>query len=369
MADLAPHPGVFDARPPLTDDPLNLGPDWFNTLFAHLGLTGTVTKVASRAIGSGQIGTNVRFDLSFADGGGTTPRSLVGKFPSYNATSRQAALMLGHYGREVNFYRTFEHTAARIAPRALYTDFDPGTNLFVLLMEDMAPAEQGDQLTGCGLAHAELAMDAAAILHASHWDDPALDAYPWLQSSKAAPVEPIDPDRAGALWSGFKDRYAGRISAEAEAIGDQYVAALHGWAEGYDGPRCLTHADFRLDNMLFGGSERALAVVDWQTPGVRGPLIDVAYFLGAGLLPEVGREHEKALVRRYHDRLVAEGVGGYGFEDAWRDYRWFSFYGMQVAFGAAMLVEQTPRGDEMFLTMLHRHADQVRRLDATALLP
>ena len=42
---------------------------------------------------------------------------------------------------------------------------------------------------------------------------------------------------------------------------------------------------------------------------------------------------------------------------------------MSVAFGAAMLVKQTERGDEMFLTMLRRHAAQARENDALNLLP
>jgi hypothetical protein len=38
-------------------------------------------------------------------------------------------------------------------------------------------------------------------------------------------------------------------------------------------------------------------------------------------------------------------------------------------YGAAMLVKQTERGDQMFLTMLRRHAAQARDNNALELLP
>ena len=40
-----------------------------------------------------------------------------------------------------------------------------------------------------------------------------------------------------------------------------------------------------------------------------------------------------------------------------------------MAVGAAMLVERTVRGDEMFCTMTDRHARHALELDSAALLP
>ena len=39
-----------------------------------------------------------------------------------------------------------------------------------------------------------------------------------------------------------------------------------------------------------------------------------------------------------------------------------------MALAASMLVERTERGDEMFMTMAHRHARHALDLDAPALL-
>ena len=122
--------------------------------------------------------------------------------------------------------------------------------------------------------------------------------------------------------------------------------------------------------MLFGkpGAPKPIALVDWQTAAKGAPANDVAYFIGAGLTREERPKHEQALLRYYHARLTEAGISSYSFEDLYDHYRWYSFYGMSVAFGAAMLVKQTERGDEMFLTMLRRHAAQARDNDALVLL-
>ncbi len=351
--------------------PYDLGPDDFTALLEHLGHTARVIAVDKKGIGTGQIGENVRFSLTFDGASAGAPKSVVGKFASPDESSRAAAKLLGHFRREVNFYRTFPKIAGRVTPNALYTDYDPETNLFVLMMEDMSPAEQGDQLKGCSVAEARLALSAAAVIHAAHWMDPALDTYDWLQNSAAAPPPAIGYEAMQALWQGFKQRYGEHVAAEDIAVCEAYVDAIPRWSAERLGPFTLTHNDFRLDNMLFGklGAPKPVAVVDWQTAGKGAAANDIAYFIGAGLTREDRPKHEQALVREYHDQLIELGVTGYSFDDLWTDYRYHCFYGLSVAFGAAMLVKQTTRGDQMFLTMLRRHAAQARDLNALELLP
>ena len=359
------------SRPGLDADPLTLGAGWFNALFEEIGIDAEVKGLTAKSIGTGQIGENVRFVLDYNRKGSNAPDTLVGKFPSGSEASLMTAKLLGHYEREVHFYRTFPKVAGIITPKAFYTDYEPETNRFALIMEDMAPSEQGDQLRGCTVEEAEKALASAAVLHAAHWNDPALDTYAWLQGSDLAPPPALSPEQVVGLWYGFKDRYGERLSAEDIEVGDAYAAALPAWSDGYEGPHALTHNDFRLDNMLFGkgSAPKPLAIVDWQTAGKGAPAGDVAYFIGAGLTRDDRPKHEQALLRYYHACLQDQGVTDYAFEDLYRHYRWFSFYGMSVAFGAAMLVKQTERGDEMFLTMLRRHAAQARDNGALGLLP
>ena len=111
-----------------------------------------------------------------------------------------------------------------------------------------------------------------------------------------------------------------------------------------------------------------LTVVDWQTAGVGCGASDVAYFLGAGLLPDVRRAHERDLLREYHDELLGYGVHDYPYERLWHDYTWYSYAGYVMAIVASMLVVQTPRGDDMFMTMASRHGQHIIDLEAERLL-
>ena len=54
-----------------------------------------------------------------------------------------------------------------------------------------------------------------------------------------------------------------------------------------DGVDSDDDGDYRLDNMLIDGSQSPpkVTVVDWQSLRLGPPMNDVAYFLGAGLLP------------------------------------------------------------------------------------
>ncbi|HMC69768.1 MAG TPA: hypothetical protein VKJ07_11495 [Mycobacteriales bacterium] len=110
-----------------------------------------------------------------------------------------------------------------------------------------------------------------------------------------------------------------------------------------------------------------VAVVDWQTV-THGPgIADLSYFIGAGLLLEERRAHEDALVREYHAGVGAAGVD-IAWDDCWEQYRRYTFAGLVMAVAASMLVEQTARGDDMFMAMANRHGRHALDLDAEALI-
>jgi aminoglycoside phosphotransferase (APT) family kinase protein len=118
-------------------------------------------------------------------------------------------------------------------------------------------------------------------------------------------------------------------------------------------PRTLQHADFRLDNMLFDvrGNTRPMATLDWQTLTVGPGIVDVAYFLSAGIDPIERRLHEADLVRFYHSELIRRGVRGYGWDDCWRDYRRYTLHGIMMGVVSALSVQRSERGDALFLKM------------------
>ena len=83
-------------------------------------------------------------------------------------------MLAGAYRGEVSFYADLAATVAVVVPRCHYAAIRAGTGEFTLLLEDLAPAEQGDQLAGCTAAQARAAVVNLAGLHGPRWCDPTL---------------------------------------------------------------------------------------------------------------------------------------------------------------------------------------------------
>ncbi len=317
----------------------------------------------AQPVGTGQMADSVRYTLK-PDG---DPASVVVKFAAANDTSRATGLALRSYEIEVRFYRELAHTVGIRTPRCHHAAVDPTTGWFTLVLEDMAPAEQGDQMAGCSLDQAALALEELVKLHAPRWGDDELTKLEWFhrvqQSESTGGFIPM-------LFAGFEDRYAGRMDPAHLELSRQLMASLPNLMRAPSVPLTVTHGDYRLDNMLFGTADSAapLAVVDWQTCTTGPALTDASYFVGAGLQIEDRRTHEEALIREYHRGLLAAGVDGYNWDTCWTDYRRYSFGGLIMAIAASMLVERTDRGDDMFMTMASRHSTQALDLGADEFL-
>ena len=108
------------------------------------------------------------------------PTSVVIKLPSTDPTSRMTGVMLRNYEREVKFYLEVAASVDIRVPHCHHGDWDAASGDFVLVLEDMTPAEQGDQITGCDVATASWRCVELARLHGPRWNDPTLDDLDWL---------------------------------------------------------------------------------------------------------------------------------------------------------------------------------------------
>lgn len=321
----------------------------------HLGAT--VRGFTKERIGTGQVGMCVRYALDLDGADESTPRSLVGKFASDDSTSRQTGILLKNYIKEVSFYRELVSKLSIRTPRCYFADIVGEGPDFVLLLEDMAPAEQGDQLVGCSPEVAHAAVLELVGLHAPSWNDESLRGSEWLGEPNDVSVQMGKMLYQNNL-SGFLERYGSRLARdevgmlEAAAGADGVMFRLLGDVFS------LVHIDYRLDNLLIDSRDTPprISVVDWQSVTLGSPLSDVAYFLGAGLLPEDRRAVEEDVVRAYHRALGEAGVSEYGWDSCWQDYRRGTLAGFAVTIIASMMVQQTERGDEMFIAMASRHA-------------
>lgn len=360
---------MTSGRIPIADHPAALTPAWLTDVLTATGrLDGArVVDVVARPLGTGQMCDSFRLSLGF-DGPTQAPATVVAKLPAADAASRSTAVQMRSYEKEVRFYQVLAPDLPVRTPGVHHADIDLGTGAFTLLLEDLAPAEQGDQLIGCTPDEAALAMDELVRLHATRWGDPALAELGWLANDTGdgrrslAALLPL-------LWDGFRDRYGSSVEPHVRQAGDVLFAHMEAYLAPPDDPGTIVHGDFRLDNLLFDRTpgSASVAVVDWQTCTVGPGPWDVAYFLGAGLDEHDRREAEVDIVRRYHGALVDGGVD-YGWDDCWLAYRRGTWSGLLMAVGASMLVERTPRGDQMFLTMAARHAHHILDHDAPDLL-
>ena len=352
----------------LVSSPDHVTPGWLTTVLHAAGALPTEGRVVgsdATPVGTGQVGDSVRFRLQYEGAAG--PPTVVGKFPAADETSRQAAAATRTYEVETRFYQQLRDRVSITTPVPYVALLDLEANEFVLLMNDLAPAEQGDQLTGCDVAAAELAMDEVARLHAPVWDDATLADLPWLNRGSDESTA-FYLQLMSTLYPGFLARYGDRVRPEVVEVGNRLVERLPEYLTQRPGPRTAAHGDYRVDNMLFSPDGTTLTTVDWQTVALNPGVSDVAYFLGTSLDPELRATHERELVERYHERLLEGGVREYPFEDCWDGYRRYAFAGFLMAVLASMLVGQTDRGDEMFMAMANRSGRMAAELDSLDLL-
>lgn len=324
------------------------------------------TSVRGESIGTGQMSESRRLRVEYSDPC-DLPSTLIAKFPSQDPRSRAAGKATRCYEVEASFYRDLRDALDVGAPECYHVDYDAQADEFLLLLEDLAPCRQGDQIEGCSEHEAAACIDELVRLHGPLWNSPFLETLAWLNRSGTN-----DRSASQALmmqvFPGFMQRYGDRLSREARHIGEEFVRDSGGYFRRKLPHRTVVHADFRLDNLLFrgdGASDCGVGVVDFQTVTHACGVQDLSYFLGAGLTTELRRVHERALVQRWISGLAEYGVT-LGLDDVWLEYRRFAFAGYVMAVVASMIVKQTERGDEMFLAMANRHAQHATDLDALA---
>jgi hypothetical protein len=328
-----------------------------------------VVAIETTPIGDGLVGMNLRVRLTYAPGGaGEAPDTVVVKLPSPDPTSRATGIALRNYEREVLFYAEIANTVDIRVARCHHGEWDRESGDFVLVLEDLAPAHQGDQITGCGVDHARRAVLELAKLHGPRWGDPTLSDIDWLSRRDDEGVQQL-----GAMYAlflpGFLATYAKYLDHEGIALVEAFASRVVDWAGDDDSPATVTHGDYRLDNLMFGTDSGgpSIAAVDWQTPGHGSALNDVSYFLGAGPLPDERRAIERDLI----DEYIA-GLAGYGVaitsDWAFERYRRGAFAGIIMSVVASQIVQVTDRSEPMFAAMATRHVRHALDLDSLAAL-
>jgi len=232
-------------------------------------------------------------------------------------------------------------------------------------MEDLSPGLPGDQLAGCSVDDAALALEELAKLHGPRWGDKSLFEFEMFKEPEDA-----SSNTTGSLYEqvqhGFIERYENRLNADQISMVEKTAKVLLNYSTAYQADKTLIHIDYRLDNMMFGGPY-PLTVVDWQSVQMGCALNDVSYFLGTSLLQEDRVKSERDLVNHYFEVLKSYKVN-LSLEDCWKYYRHHAPAGLIMAVIASMIVGETDRGNDMFMAMATRSSDMSMDLESIQLL-
>ena len=342
--------------PAVATRPADFTPQWIEGALHAGGLSGArVGRVLEvTPIGTGQMASCYRIVL---DSNALAPPTLIAKVAATGVSD-----MAAHgYRSELLFYEHLApHVQARL-PRCYYAAMRDAGNPFVLLLEDVAPAVQGDQIAGCDERVALSAVLALADVHGPLWEHRALEVFGQSNADDATDM------LAGYLAWGtdeFVDRYVERLTVDDIAVLHDFCARVRGFRTNRRGPRSLLHGDYRLDNLLFvpGTEPPECIVVDWQTAGAGSAGHDLAYLISTSLSAPARQQHERALVDAYHDRLATHGVQ-VDRSTMWDEYRFGIGQGVIVTVLGAVTSARTARGDDMFMAMASRVCSAMRELD------
>lgn len=345
--------------------PSDVTGSWLAGVLSGAGAPVEVESVDVTPVGTGQTGATFRVAATYASNPDNLPASFILKLPAGDDAVRDR-VTLG-YRSECAFYQSVAELVTIPIPQCYHVEIADEGASYALLLADQSPAVQGDQIAGCGVPEARLAVRALAGLHGPTWCDERWQTFPGLAMSVVGEDAIRGLGDISKMAAGITiEKLGSRLNAEdAETL----VAAMDlvtPWLLNAPDRFALLHGDYRLDNLLFDGER--VSVVDWQTLGVGLAGRDLAYFTGTSLEPALRAEAEKDLVAEYHRALLETGVNDYDAAACWHDY----LLGMiQVplisALGCAFAVE-TERGDDMMAAMLRRGCAAIRDLGTLDLI-
>lgn len=251
------------------------------------------------------------------------PVSVIAKLPA-DSEARGGMELLGGYRRELAFYRHIAPVAPISTAECHIARIDGDT--FVLVLEDLRGWENADHLAGLSIERAGLCIAALADLHAWSQHNPHAVGLPDFPNIDNPLTRDLFLPAFTPGWQLYLEKTGHSVPCGVARFAERFAELAPQALDALSGRMMLLHGDIRADNLFFRGDE--LKIVDFQL-AVRGAgAADIAYLVSQGLPTSVRRGRDEALVRDYVAALESRGVTDYGYDEAWRDYR----------FGVALLL-------------------------------
>jgi len=207
--------------------------------------------------------------------------------------------------RALCFHRAVGLRATGSVPALLGGLVDPESDTGVLLLGDVAPAEQGDVLAGCTDQQALAAVRSLARVHAvsrtATGEEHANDAPRWEANVTTAYV--------------WETRLSAAAARFPEVLAPPLVDRLHGLPRTVEraieslrrSAACWIHGDAHLDNVLFRLDGTAV-LLDWSGAVIGPAAVDLARFLTEGVNAGARSELASDLIAAYANELAAGGA-------------------------------------------------------------
>ncbi len=272
-------------------------------------------------IGQGFMGQLVRIQLSYQTLQADLPESIIAKFASPKPETRDLAAKMNYYGREIGFYRDFQSAPGIDIPACFTNEYDPVSNHFVLLLEDLAPATPTDQVEGNSESESERVIIEFAGLHSYWWNSESLLEASWTQSLVGA--QPISETLDLFLNSVHQAEETQRFAAYPEMQRlIPMLRPLFRMEPPPPFPFTLVHGDLRSDNIFFPRNNKGeFKVIDWQCAGIGQPMTDIARWMTQSISIEQRRNTEHHLLQLYHQQLVKNGITNYSYKSMLNEYK------------------------------------------------
>ena len=342
----------------VADSLSTLDAGWFTTVLREGGHTrAAVTAVTLEPMPlRGAVADMAVARLAYDGAGDPGPASVVAKIRGRTPVQAGMDAAMGLYDREARFYRELAGAVPVRTPRCYHAGDGTSTPL---LLEDLGGLRIGDQVRGLAVPDAERLLDVLAGLHARFWESPVLDED-WILSPGGGAFAAMVAQLVGSGVDALRRRYEDRVPA---GVLDAVANAAPRWCEILqrcaEGPMTLVHNDCRLDNVFFdAGGDPVL--VDWQVLARTRGTQDVGNLLAGSMDVEDLRASWEPLLRRYHDRLIANGVRDYAWGDCVRHYRQNILYplGAGIALlGSLDIGDDRGLGDAIVLRALTHTSD------------
>lgn len=234
-------------------------------------------------------------------------------------------------------YRKLSSEDAGMAlPRCFAAGFDPTTDSYYLLLEDLSQSHvvvpYMDDVDWYRSEYtptvAQQIVDSFAAVHAYFWGNLSVSHALEIRSTDL--IHDEGDIRGGFDFSG--DRLEGFLRTSDGRLSQRHRDLFRRVSITYPSKlvdRILTHEHLTLAhrdphtmNVLVPRSpDHRPVIIDWATAGLWVGAHDLASHIVPFWFRSVRNAMERGLIERYHQKLCEHGVSGYSWDDCWADYR------------------------------------------------